>query len=225
MDALHLLELGLGSRGDSVHRPPVADAADLPLDAVEAQLRTGRRPSARLMGAVERISQDVEFPLRAAQAWRTRGLLAAPSEYPSCFATALTLHRTVEQPFETARTLLAYGERLRRAGRRAEARQRLREALDVFERLGARPWAERAAAELAATGERMPRHQMAAGNTHTLTAQELQVARAVATGLTNREVAQTLFLSHKTIEFHLGNIFRKLGLRRRAQLVQHFLHE
>jgi DNA-binding CsgD family transcriptional regulator len=225
MDALNLLELGLGRRADPDHRTPAPDGSDLPLDAIEAQLRSGRRPSARVMGAVERISRDADSPLLAAQAWRTRGLLAAPSEYPSCFATALHLHRTVEQPFETARTLLAYGERLRRAGRRADARRPLREALEVFELLGARPWAERAAAELAATGDRMPRHQVAAGDMQTLTVQELQVARAVAAGLTNREVAQALFLSHKTIEFHLGNIFRKLGLRRRAQLVHHFLHE
>ncbi|GAA3346985.1 hypothetical protein GCM10020358_60050 [Amorphoplanes nipponensis] len=221
-DALHLLELGLGG-SDRGPRPPGPDPADLRLDAVEVQLRSGRRPSARVLDAVERLSRDADFPLRAARAWRIRGLLAAPAEYPCCFAAALTLHRRVEHPFQTGRTLLAYGERLRRAGRRTEARRWLREALDGFERLGARPWAGRAAAELAAAGEGRPRPRVAAGDTPPLTAQELQVARAVATGLTNREVAQTLFLSHKTIEFHLGNIFRKLGLRRRAQLVQLFL--
>jgi DNA-binding CsgD family transcriptional regulator len=221
-DASNLLALGLSHGGEP-------DAADVSSDAVEVLVRAGRRPTADLVDAVERISRQVDAPLRAAGAWRTRGLLAAPSEFASCFATALDLHRAVEQPFETARTLLAYGERLRRAGRRVDARRRLREALDVFEWLGARPWAGRAAAELAATGDSpgpdARRSRAAAGTTPALTAQELQVARAVATGQTNREVAQALFLSHKTIEFHLGNIFRKLGLRRRAQLVQHFLQE
>jgi DNA-binding CsgD family transcriptional regulator len=110
-----------------------------------------------------------------------------------------------------------HGERLRRAKRRADARAPLSAALTVFERLGADPWAERTRAELRATGG--PTGSAApAIATDELTAQELQIALQVAQGRTNREVAAGLFLSAKTIEYHLGSIYRKLGIRRRGEL-------
>jgi len=96
-------------------------------------------------------------------------------------------------------------------------REQLRVALEEFERLGAAPWAARARAELRAAGESgTPRR---ANGIQQLTPQELQVALAVAGGSTNREVAASLFLSPKTIEFHLGNIYSKLEIRSRTQLV------
>lgn len=128
-------------------------------------------------------------------------------------------------PFERARTLLAYGRRLHRARRRAEARDRLRAALVAFERLGAAPWAQQAAAELRAAGGRphvasgRPRAAGSRGAAPSpLTPQERRVAAAVVTGASNREVAAELFLSPKTIEFHLGQIYRKLGVHPRTQL-------
>ena len=103
-------------------------------------------------------------------------------------------------PFERGRTELAYGERLRRANRRRDARSHLRSALETFDELGAAPWQERARAELRATGERVPRREPSA--MEKLTPQELQIALRVAEGKTNPEIAGAIFLSPKTVEFH-----------------------
>src|SRR5207244_12016592 len=124
------------------------------------------------------------------------------------FARAIELHRQTPTPFERARTELCLGERLRRARRRAEARLPLRSALEAFDRLGAAPWAERARAELAASGETARRRDPCAAQQ--LTPQELQVALIVARGATNKEAGAALFLSTKTIETHLGRVCRKL---------------
>jgi DNA-binding CsgD family transcriptional regulator len=151
-----------------------------------------------------------------AAAARCRGILAVGGEYATEFDTALSLHAQTDAPFECARTELAYGECLRRDGNRSQARSRLRSALARFERLGARPWAERARAELRASGQtvRTPAERLQDG----LTPQEIQVAALVAGGATNRETAAALFLSGKTIEFHLRNVYRKLGIRSRTEL-------
>ena len=114
---------------------------------------------------------------------------------------------------------LALGERLRRAKQRAEAREPLTQALDEFERLGAKPWAERARAELRATGGSAGARRATAAADQ-LTPHELQIAVLVAQGMTNREAAAALFLSPKTIEYHLGQIYRKLDVRGRSQLAR-----
>jgi DNA-binding CsgD family transcriptional regulator len=122
----------------------------------------------------------------------------------------------MDLPFDAARVRLSYGERLRRDGGRAEARAHLRAAAEEFRRLGAATWAARAELELAATDEtRRP-------GRWGLTAQEYAVASIVATGVSTRETAARLFLSPKTVEFHLGNIFRKLDVGSRAQLAHVF---
>ena len=118
-------------------------------------------------------------------------------------------------PFERARTLLCLGERLRRSRQRGPARQHLRRALEIFEQLDAAAWAARARAELAATGETTTR---GTGVVALLTPQELQVALVVARGASNQEAASALFLSQKTIEYHLSNIYRKTNLHSRAEL-------
>jgi len=119
-------------------------------------------------------------------------------------------------PFERARTELCLGERLRRARRRAEAREPLRSALEAFERLGAAPWSERARVELSASGETARRRDPYAAEQ--LTPQELQVALVVGRGATNKEAGAALFLSPKTIETHLGHVYRKLNVRSRTEL-------
>jgi len=124
----------------------------------------------------------------------------------------------VPTPFERARTELAWGEQLRRSGRRTEARERLNRALQIFDRLGAAPWAERARGELRASGQSVLTPEQRAEDA--LTPQELQVAAIVAGGATNREAAAALFLSVKTIEFHLGHVYRKLGIRSRTELAR-----
>jgi DNA-binding NarL/FixJ family response regulator len=118
-------------------------------------------------------------------------------------------------PFERARTLLAFGRRLHRSCRRAEARERLREALERFQRLSANAWARQTEAELRAAGGRRRRE----GDDHALTAQERRVAAAVQRGASNRDIAADLFLSPKTVEFHLRQIYRKLDVHSRTQLV------
>jgi DNA-binding CsgD family transcriptional regulator len=122
--------------------------------------------------------------------------------------------------FSRARTQLLFGERLRRAGQRIRAREELRAALTTFERLGAEPWVARARAELRASGETLRRRR--ADVADELTPQELQIALQAAEGKTNKEIGAALFLSHKTVEFHLGRVYRKLNLTSRAGLVHRF---
>jgi len=184
-------------------------------DLVEAYSRAGRDDDARRV--VSKLAAQAErsgTPLAVALASRCEGLVAEAG-FEDAFERALDLHAEAGSPFEHARTLLAFGSRLHRARRRADARERLREALETFERLGATPWAERAQAELRAAGavKRAP-----VGDPDELTAQEARVALAVARGATNREVAAELFLSPKTIEFHLGRVYRKLGIHSRTEL-------
>jgi DNA-binding NarL/FixJ family response regulator len=123
----------------------------------------------------------------------------------------------VEAPFEIARTQLCRGERLRRAGQRLEAGHALRDAIQTFDQLGAKAWAARARRELRATGAK-PRRRNEHCHRDDLTPHELQVALIVATGASNRDASAALFLSPKTIEFHLGHIYRKLGVRSRTEL-------
>lgn len=182
-------------------------------DLVEAYVRAGRDEDARRVLAMhERQAASSRSVFAGATAARCRGMLA--DDFESEFAAALELDDRLPMPFERARTLLALGRRLHRARRRKAAREHLREALATFERLGAAAWAAQAENELRAAGGR----RRATGGDE-LTAQELRVAAAVRRGASNREIAAELFLAPKTIEFHLRQIYRKLGIRSRTQLV------
>ncbi|MGB2876077.1 MAG: LuxR C-terminal-related transcriptional regulator [Gaiellaceae bacterium] len=151
---------------------------------------------------------------------RSQGLVAADGEFEHHFSDALSRHEEAENVFEQGRTRLCFGERLRRAGQRRNAREHLRAALTAFEQLGAAPWARRARFELRASGETLRRRDSGGGAAEQLTPQDLQIALQVAEGKTNREVGAALFLSPKTIEFHLGRVYRKLGIRSRTQLIR-----
>ncbi|MFF5075891.1 LuxR C-terminal-related transcriptional regulator [Actinoplanes sp. NPDC000266] len=186
-------------------------------DLLEAHVRTGWRPSGEQTAELIGRARAATDPLPAAVAARSVALVAAEDGYAAWFETALRHHAAIRCPFELGRTRLAYGERLRRSGLRVRARAQLRAAAGLFDGLAAAPWSARARAELSATAAEPGRD---AG--HGLTPQESHVARAVATGQTNREVAAALFLSSKTVEFHLGNIYRKLGVRNRTQLAQRY---
>ena len=119
-------------------------------------------------------------------------------------------------PFLRARTLFSFGRWLRRHRRTADSREPLRDAINLFDALGATRWSERARAELRATGEKIgPRTPEARDR---LTAQELQIAELAVAGLSNREIGERLFLSHRTIGSHLYRIFPKLGITARTQL-------
>jgi DNA-binding CsgD family transcriptional regulator len=154
-----------------------------------------------------------------AVAARCRALLAGrDDDAEAAFATALRRHAEARQPFQEARTRLHHGEALRRNRRRADAAAELARALTVFDRLGAGPWSTRARSELQATGM-APRSRDTPASAQ-LTPQELRVAVLVAEGATNAETAAQLFLSPKTVEYHLSSVYRKLQIRSRAQLVR-----
>lgn len=188
-------------------------------DLVEAYGHAGRGERAEdLLESFERQARATGRVSALAAAARCRGILHEGDAFDGPFAAALEQHDLVPTPFERARTELAYGARLRRAGRRTEARERLGAALQTFERLGAAPWADRARGELRASGQSVLTPAERAEDA--LTPQELQVAAIVAGGATNREAAAALFVSVKTIEFHLGHVYRKLGIRSRTQLAR-----
>jgi DNA-binding CsgD family transcriptional regulator len=143
-------------------------------------------------------------------------LLAENGELAIAFEVALRHHADTPDAFEEARTRLAYGQRLRRTRQRVRAREQLRTAADTFERLDARPWADRARGELAASGETLRRRDPS--NLDELTPQELQIALLLAEGRTTRETAAALFLSPKTIEYHLRHVYLKLDIHSREEL-------
>lgn len=190
-------------------------------DLVEAYVRLGRIERAvEVLDWFERQAELTGRKWALAAAARCRGLLAEPADLDAVFGRALARHDDVPSAFERARTELVYGERLRRANRRRDARPHLRIALEIFDELEAEPWTERAHSELRATGEHVPRREH--DEREHLTPQELQIATLVAQGLTNREVGAQIFLSPKTVEYHLTHVYRKLDLHSRAELIRSF---
>ena len=200
---------------------PAPGAVFWTVELVEAHSRGGApEKAAAELARLEQLVGDGYPPVQQGQLDRCRALVATDqAEAVALFERALEHHERSRTPFEQARTQLAYGERLRRRKVRVEARDHLRAALDTFERLGARPWAERARGELRTGGG------AAAGATSVplselLTPHELQVAMIVARGATNKEVAAQLFVSPKTVEHRLGNIYKKLEVRSRTELAR-----
>jgi DNA-binding CsgD family transcriptional regulator len=190
-------------------------------DLIEALARLRRNKQAeRHLARFEEQAHSTGSRWARAAAARCRGFLSPEPRMREVFETALVLHEEDPSRFERARTELCYGERLRRARQRRLGREQLRSALETFEHLEASPWAERARVELRATGEHVHRRDPTVAER--LTPQEFQVALLVAEGLTNRDVAARLFLSPKTVEFHLGGVFRKLNVRSRGELIRLF---
>jgi DNA-binding CsgD family transcriptional regulator len=212
----HLLMLGEG--GDAPPTPLVSLLASP--DVVEAATRVGQPHVAR--AALERYESwgsAVGSVSWAAITARLRGLLAEDvEEADRCFEEAIERGSGLRRPFELARTRLVYGEHLRRSRRRLDARTHLRSAQAGFEALGAAGWAERARAELRASGETSRR--AGADAPVQLTPQELQIARYVIEGASNREVASQLFVSRRTVEHHLSKIFAKLDISSRVELAR-----
>jgi DNA-binding CsgD family transcriptional regulator len=226
--ALGLLALGEGRAEDAAAElAPVAQLArrngvDEPsvlpyaADLVEASVRAGRLDEAR--EELDRLAGQAARGGRLARETSSRceGLLAGEDAFDPWFERALA--DDPASAFERARTELVYGERLRRANRRRDARPHLRAALEAFDDVEATPWVERAQAELRATGETVRRREPS--GRERLTPQELQIALLVAEGRTNREIAATIFLSPKTVEFHLTRVYRKLDIHSRAELIR-----
>lgn len=184
--------------------------------ALEALVAVGQLERAEaLVDELERCGRRLDDAWALATAGRCRALcLAARGDLAGALAqaeAALVAHEGLPMPFERARTLLVAGHLARRARRRAQARALLEEATAELERMGARLWAERARAELARVSGRR-------GSADALTPSERRVAELAAEGLSNKEIAQTLFVSVHTVERHLTHAYAKLGIRSRAQL-------
>ena len=186
-------------------------------DIVETLIRTGEDSHARdVLAFLQAQAARADAAWTLAGLERCRGMLAGDDAFEAHMEAALAQHDRTDTPFERARTLLALGERRRRARRVRHAREPLTDALETFESLGAVRWAEWARRELRAAGTRAhPARPTATGG---LTPQELQVALTVARGATNREAATALLISPKTVEYHLARVYAKLGVRSRAEL-------
>lgn len=189
-------------------------------DQVEAAARLGQpHRVAAALARFEAWAAASEAPGARALALRCAALLAPDEAAGAHYADAIKLHQSAGRSFDLARTELLYGEWLRRALRRVDARIQLRSALQTFELLGADPWAARCRAELRATGE--PDQTLrAAAPFGGLTPQELRVVRLAATGLSNRDIAARLFLSPRTVGYHLYKAYPKLGVSSRAELTR-----
>jgi len=225
--ALGLLELGLGRPAEALDhllvpistvRPESHPLVVLGVpDAVEAAVRADRFGD---LAARLRLYEDWvrSFPndARLALLARCRAVVDDAEAEPH-YARAIELGAALS-PFDRARTELLYGEWLRRQHRRIDARAHLRSALETFDQLGVPPWAARARAELRASGETARKRDPSTRDQ--LTPQELQIARLVSTGKTNPEVAAQLFLSPRTIDYHLRKVFAKLEITSRAELAR-----
>jgi len=225
--ALAELELGLGNAAGAIEHYEQVDAGPIPPEAVlatpgiiDAALRLGRPERAAL--ALDRFAAWApvsQTPLVDGMLARCRAVMTADQrQADDLFAQALGYHDHRVPPYERARTQLTYGERLRRDRRTAEARLQLRSAVDTFEGVSAPLWAERSRGELRATGETARRRDLS--SVDTLTSQERRVARLVAAGASNKDVAAQLFLSSRTVEYHLGKVFTKLGIASRVELAR-----
>ena len=194
----------------AAERLGLADTLFVPYlpDLIEAHCRLGNHDRAREL--TDLVAQRTEHTSSAgahAALARCRGIVERDESH---FTAAAEFHARSGMPFERARTALAAGELLRRQRRPARAAVELQEALAVFEALGATPWADRAARELAVAQGRP--------GAATLTPQQWQIASAAVEGERNRDIAARLYISQKTVERHLTTIYRIAGIRSRSQL-------
>lgn len=186
-------------------------------DLADAAARAGRVEG--MEAFVARFERWARWDRRAwtvASAHLSRAFITQGEDAERHYRSALATDRLGEQPFDLARTELAYGEWLRRSRRRADARPHLRTALELFEELGAVPWADQARAELRASGESTRRRDPS--TRYQLTPREQQIARLASQGLANHEIGARLFLSTHTVSYHLHKIYAKLGITARGQL-------
>lgn len=186
---------------------------------VEARVRAGEPVSPEAVAGYEAwIRLSGNQPRYLALLARSRALVTGTDEADRWFTEAVRLHERSDAPFEQARTRQLYGEFLRRRRRPGEAREQLRSAVEIFDRLGCLSWSERTRVELRATGETVG--TATPDRFGELTPQELQIVRLVSTGMSNRQVAGQLFLSPRTVEYHLAKVYPKLGLGSRAELIR-----
>jgi DNA-binding CsgD family transcriptional regulator len=195
----------------------VPHALWLTLDLTEAAVRTGRPAEAAAHVAAVRRAGIAAISPRQALIIEGAAAIAAPDhEAAALFERALAVPGADRWPFDRARIQLAFGERLRRMKAGTDARAHLTAALEAFQRLGAGPWAARAGSELRATG--LTIGQLADSGPASLTPQQRQIATLAAAGLTNKQIAERLYLSPRTVSTHLHQLFPKLGVTTRAAL-------
>jgi DNA-binding CsgD family transcriptional regulator len=196
---------------------------DQMLDMIEALIHTGRLEDARAhVAEAVRLNLAEVSPRVEALTLAMTAMTTPDTEAEALYQSALDHPGIVEFPFERARIALAQGMSLRRMRRYNEARVVLGSAAEGFDRIGSRPWAERARAELRASGATVKQSR---GETIPLSAQERRIADLAASGKTNKEIAVQLNLSPRTVEAHLSRAFRKLGITRRAALSQALLEQ
>jgi DNA-binding CsgD family transcriptional regulator len=186
------------------------------MDLVEAAVHTNRRDAASAHVAAMQDGHIAELSPRLALVASGSAALTSPDNVAAeWFERALAVPDAERWPFDRARVQLAYGEHLRRTRSKSSSRDHLSAALDVFMRLGAHPWAKRAGNELRATGHaRLTEKRLDPA----LTPQEREIAKLAASGMSNKQIAERLYLSHRTVANHLHRIFPKLGISSRAGL-------
>ena len=223
---LTVLELGLGNYQAALQcalgvyddDAPFTGTHVLP-DLVEAAARCGQTGQAgAALGRLAERAAAAATPLALGLLARSRALLAADAGAEPLYRQAIGHLQQCRAAPQLARAHLVYGEWLRRQRRRRDAREQLRTAHEMFAGMGAGAFAERARAELLATGERA--RQRTAGTENELTPQEAQIARLVTRGHSNRDIAAQLFLSPSTVDYHLRKVFRKTGVASRTQLAR-----
>ena len=214
----HTAALTLAQR--AAEQPDLATPAKAAVELVEAAARCGAVPI-----ATQALTKLAETTTAAGTDWalgveaRSAALLAQGPEAERLYCTAIELSGRTRMRTELARAHLLYGEWLRRERRRIDARAQLRIALEMFDAMGMGGFAERTRRELLATGE-TARKRTATTSGPQLTPQETQIARMAGEGLTNPEIGARLFISAKTVQYHLSKVFTKLDINSRSQLPQ-----
>jgi DNA-binding CsgD family transcriptional regulator len=188
-------------------------------ELVEGAARSGRaEQAAPALEDLAVAAAATGSPWAHASERRSRALVSCGEQAESFYLDSIDYLKRTRLALELARSMLVYGEWLRREGRRRDAREQLRSAHAIFDQQGILAFRDRAANELAATGETIRRKPADATSDTLLTAREAQIARLAAEGLSNREIGEQLFISHRTAGYHLGHVFTKLGVSSRAQL-------
>jgi DNA-binding CsgD family transcriptional regulator len=231
LDALHWAKVVLGNglgrydealvaaRPGAAYPPAMNVHSRTLTELVEAAVRCGRPEE-----AADAIRRLAEMASACGTDWilgieaRSRALVADPADADELYRRAIDRLSRTRIRSELARAHLLYGEWLRRQGRRVDARQQLRTAHEMLTAIGMTAFAERARVELAATGEKV--RKRTAETRHDLTAQERQIADLARDGLSNPEIGARLFLSRRTVQYHLGHVFAKLEIRTRNELAR-----
>jgi DNA-binding CsgD family transcriptional regulator len=188
-------------------------------DLVEAAARSGRaEQAAPALEDLAVAAAATRSPWAHGSERRSRALVSRGEQAESYYRDSIGYLKSARLALEVARSHLVYGEWLRREGRRRDAREQLRSAHAIFDQQGILAFRDRAANELAATGETIRRRHADEATEALLTPREAQIARLAADGLSNREIGEQLFISHRTAGYHLSHVFTKLDVSNRAQL-------